>query len=55
MRAIAPLLAGFVALAAVPTHAKSGINNEDWRPLGEALSFSLGDQACGYGRHQALA
>jgi hypothetical protein len=54
MRAIAPLLAGFVALAAVPTHAKSGINNEDWRPLGEALSFSLGDQACGYGRHQAL-
>ena len=54
MCAIAPLLTGFLALAAVSTHAKSGINNENWRPLGPALPFSLGDQSCGYGWHQAL-
>lgn len=54
MRAIAPLLAGFLALAVVSTHGRSDGNNENWRPLDRALSFSLGGQVCGDGWHQAL-
>ena len=54
MRVISPTLAGFVALAAISTQAAPSNNNENWRPLGPALSFSLGDQVCGVGWHQAL-
>jgi hypothetical protein len=54
MRAIAPLLTGLLALAAVSGQAVPTINNENWRPLCPALSFSLGDQSCGAGWHQAL-
>jgi len=54
MRAIAPLLAGFVALAAVSTQAGHSNGNENWHPLGPALSFSLGDRVCGDGWHQTL-
>jgi hypothetical protein len=54
MRAIPPMIAGFVALAAVSVQAAPSPNQEKWRPLGRPLSFSLGDQACGEGRHQAL-
>jgi hypothetical protein len=54
MRAIAPLLAGFLALAAVSTQAAPSNSNENWRPLGPVLSFSLGAQVCGDGWHQAL-
>jgi hypothetical protein len=54
MRTIAPLLAGFVAFAAVSTQAAPSSSNERWRPLGLALSFSLGDQVCGDSWHQAL-
>ena len=54
MRVISPSLAGFMALAAVSTQAVPSINNAHWRPLRPALSFSLGDQCCGAGWHQAL-
>ena len=54
MRAIAPLVAGFLALAAVSTQAANSNGNENWRPPGLALSFSLGDQVCGDGWHQAF-
>jgi hypothetical protein len=45
---------GLAALAAVSAQGTPSISNENWRPLGTALSFSLGDQACGEGWHQAL-
>jgi len=54
MRAIAPLLTGFLALAAISAQTVPSINNENWRPLGPALAFNLGDQGCGAGWHQAL-
>ncbi|MGC2201581.1 MAG: hypothetical protein WA633_15770 [Stellaceae bacterium] len=44
-------LAGLTALAlSVPAAQNQG----NWVPLGRALSFELGDQACGEGRYQAL-
>jgi|SRR5215471_1907284 len=56
MRAIAPLLTGLLALAAVSTQAVPSVNNENWhwRSLDPGLSFDLGDQGCGEGWHQAL-
>ena len=54
MRAIPPMLAGFIALAAVTVYAAPNPSQENWRPLVQPLSFGLGDQACGEGRHQAL-
>ena len=54
MRVISPTLAGFVALAAVSIQVAPHPSIANWRPLVPALSFSLGDQSCGYGWHQAL-
>jgi hypothetical protein len=54
MRVISPTLAGFVALAAVSIQGASDPSTANWHPLAPALSFSLGDQSCGDGRHQAL-
>ena len=52
MRVIPLTIAAVMALAAVSVQAAP--NPEIWRPLGPALSFGLGDQACGNGWHQAL-
>ena len=54
MQAIAPMIVGFVALTAVSVQAAPSPNQENWSLLGRPLSFTLGDQACGEGWHQAL-
>ena len=54
MRVIPPILAALTALAALSAQAAPNPNLGNWRPLGTALSFGLGDQACGNGWHQAL-
>jgi hypothetical protein len=40
---------GLVALAVVSAQALPSTSDENWRPLGAALSFGLGDQTCGEG------
>jgi hypothetical protein len=52
MHIICVAFTGLVALAAVS--AQIAPNPENWLPLGSALSFGLGDQACGNGWHQTL-
>jgi len=54
MRVIPPILVALTALAVASAQAAPNPNPENWRPLSLALSFGLGDQACGYGWHQAL-
>jgi hypothetical protein len=54
MRIIGVAFTGLVALAAVSAQAVPTSNLENWLPLGSALSFGLGDQACGNGWHQTL-
>ena len=54
MRATPPILAALTAFAVSSTQAAPNPNPENWRPLGPTLSLRLGDQACGYGRRQAL-
>jgi hypothetical protein len=52
IRIIVATLTGFVAFAAVSAQAVPNTKHENWRPLDTALSFALGDQACGDDRHQ---
>ena len=54
IRIIVATFTGLVALAAVSAQAPTSPSNQNWLPLGAALSFELGDQACGHGWHQAL-
>ena len=54
MHIIVAILTGLIALATISAQAAPNTDNGNWRPLGAALSFSLGDQACGEGRHDAL-
>lgn len=55
MRVPPPMLAGFVAVAAVTAQAAPDPREENWLPLGSPLSFAFGDQACREGlQHQAL-
>jgi hypothetical protein len=54
MRVIPPILAALTALAVASAQAAPNPNPKNWRPLGSALTFGLGDQACGGGRHQTL-
>jgi hypothetical protein len=54
MRVIPVILAAFTAMADSSAQAAPNPNLENWLPLGPALSFALGDQGCGHGRHQAL-
>ena len=54
IQAIAPMIVGFVALTAVSVQAAPSPNQENWGLLGRPLSFTLSDQACGEGWHQAL-
>jgi hypothetical protein len=41
-------------MAAARAQVTSSSKKEYWRPLGNALTFELGDQGCGDGWHQAL-
>ena len=54
MRIIFATFAGLLAAASVSAKAAPNPDAGYWRPLGTTLSFALGDQACGQGRHQAL-
>ena len=54
MRVFPPIFAALTALAAATAQAAPNPNQENWLPLGPALSFGLGEQACGDGSHQAL-
>jgi hypothetical protein len=54
IRIIVTTFTGFVAFAAASARAVPSSKNDNWRPLDTGLSFGLGDQACGGGRHQAL-
>jgi hypothetical protein len=56
MRVIPPILVALAALAVASASAQAAPNPnpENWRPLGPAVTFGLGDQACGSGWHQAL-
>ena len=54
MRVFSRIFAALTALAAVTAQAAPNPNQENWLPLRPALSFGLGDQGCGDGRHQAL-
>ncbi len=54
MHVIVPILAGLAAMAATSAQSAPSLNKENWLRLGAALSFGLGDQACGEGWHQAL-
>jgi hypothetical protein len=47
MRIICVALTGLVALAAVSAQAAPNPNQQNWHPLGPAVTFELGDQACG--------
>jgi hypothetical protein len=54
IRVIVATLTGFVAFVAVSAQAAPSTKHENWRRLGTPLSIGLGNQACGYGWHQAL-
>jgi hypothetical protein len=54
IRIVGATFTGLVVLTAVSAQAVHSTNNGNWRPVGTVLSFGLGDQACGDGRHQAL-
>jgi hypothetical protein len=54
LRIVVAAFPGLVALAAVSEQQAPSINNDTWHPLSMALSFGLGDQACGNGWHQTL-
>ena len=54
MRIIVATFTGLVALAAVSTQAAPNPNQQNWQPLGPAVTFRLGDQVCAEGFHQAL-
>ena len=54
MRVILRTLVGLIALMAVSAQAALNPNQENRRPLGTALSFELGDQACRSGWHRVL-
>ena len=54
MRIIVATFTGLVALAAVSTQAAPNPNQQNWRPLGPAVTFRFGDQVCAEGFHQAL-
>lgn len=54
MRVISVILAAITALAASSAQSTPNPNLQNWLPLRPALSFGLGDQGCGDGRHQAL-
>jgi hypothetical protein len=54
MRVFPPMLAALTAIATVSVQAAPSPIQDNWRPLARPLSFALGEQACGEGRHQAL-
>ena len=54
MRIIVATITGLIALATSSAQAALSTSNENRRPIGAAVSFTLGDQGCGEGWHQAL-
>jgi hypothetical protein len=56
MHTIPPILAGLAAMAAVSAHTAPSPtpSRDNWLPLSATVSFGLGDQTCGDGRHRAL-
>ena len=54
MRIIVATITGLIALATVSAPAALSTGNENRRPIGTAVSFTLGDQGCGEGWYQAL-
>jgi hypothetical protein len=54
MRVIVATIAGLISLAAIAVEAPPNSDPANWHPLGAVLSFTLGDQACTEGSHQAL-
>lgn len=46
-------LAGLM-LATMSAQGTQNMTSDNWGRLGSAISFGLGDQGCGEGRHQAL-
>ena len=54
MRISVTTFTGLIALAAISAQAAISISNENRRPLGTTVSFTLGDRGCGEGWHQAL-
>jgi hypothetical protein len=54
MRIIVAAFTGLLAAASVAAKTAPHPDTEYWRPLGTTLSFALGDETCGQGRHQAL-
>ena len=54
MRIIVAIFASLLAAASVSAKTAPNLVTEYWRPLGTTLSFAVGDQTCGQGRHQAL-
>jgi len=53
-RIIVATLACLIAVATVSAQAALSTRNENWRPAGTTVSFTLGDRGCGEGWHQAL-
>lgn len=54
MRVIVATITGLISLMVVSVETPPNSASANWRPLGAALSFTLGDQACEEGWHQAL-
>ena len=54
MRATTATLGGLMVLANVSAQAAPSPKQENWQPISRPLSFPLGDQGCGEGRHLSL-
>ena len=54
MRVIVATITGLLSLAAVSLAPAPNSDTANWCPLGSTMSFTLGDQACEEGWHQAL-
>jgi len=54
MRVIVTMLVGVAAIAAASVQAAPSQHKENWLQLGAALSFDLGDHACGHGSQPSL-
>jgi hypothetical protein len=54
VRVIVATITGLISLAAVSVETSPNSGPANWRPLGAVPSFTLGDQACAEGWHQAL-
>lgn len=51
---VTPVILAATTAFALSVQGTPNPNLEKWLPLAPTLSFGLGDQGCGDGRHQAL-